>query len=188
MKILKINPELAAKYEVNWWKAHHYGDKISLIVNLVRHNQVLYEINIMKAISLVLILVPAAKAHNQKDEQTALIHMTKYYEHVKKYLKSEMVAESVAKAEVQSWWVHDDLDKSPNKNELTKSFQKLYSGLLGLSEDKVIKLSKLKTVANTNHDMAESTNDKVLEIEYWRNTESSLKEFYKELNLLMKTT
>ena len=186
MKKLEINPQKLARYETSWWKAHHYGNKKSLIINLLKHNQTLYGINLIDALILVKTLVPAAKAHNQKDKANSLNHMTNYYEKVKQCLDSELIPEKVAKAEVESWWVHDELEKNPNKDELIKSFQKLYSNLLNLSESKVLRLSELKTIANTNHDLAESTKDKDQESNYWKKTEDALVRFYEELNLLMK--
>jgi hypothetical protein len=186
MKKLEIDSQKAAKFEVNWWKAHHYGDKKDLIINLLRHNQTLYGINIISALILVKMLVPAAKAHNYKDKVNALNHMTKYYESVKHHLDSEMIPEKVAKAEVESWWVHDDLGKNAQESDLLKAFQKLYSNLLSMDETKVLKLSELKVNANINHDLAESTKDKDMENEYWEKTEDSLVEFYKELNILIR--
>lgn len=186
MKKLEINPQKVAKLEVNWWKAHHYGDKKSLVVNLLKHNQTLYGINIFQALILVRTLVPAAKAHNQRDKVSALKHMTEYYERFKHYLGSEMIPAKVAEAEVESWWVHDNSEKSSDKSALVKSFQRLYSNLLVLDENHVKKLAEMKTIAYTNHDKAESTKDKTVEAQYWEITEDSLVEFYDELNLVMK--
>lgn len=186
MKKLEIDTQKAAKFEVNWWKAHHYGDKKSLIINLLKHNQTLYGINMFQALMLVKTLVPAAKAHNYKDKDAALKHMTAYYKRVKHSLDSEMIPAKVAEAEVESWWIHDDSENNSDKEALVKSFQRLYSYLLVLDENQVKKLAELKTIANTNHDKAESTKNKEEEMQYWKMTENSLIEFYKELNLLMK--
>lgn len=102
MKKIEINPIKAAKYEVSWWKAHHYGDKRALLINLLKHNQLLYGINIIQSFILVKILFPAAQAHNRKDKTNSLKHIVCYYHKVKQYLESDMVPEKVAEAEVES--------------------------------------------------------------------------------------
>ena len=73
-----------AHYEVEWWKAHHRGERSQLIVNMIRLYELQFEISYSQASSAVGFRVEAAREHDIAEEFEDNGHQSKADMHWKK--------------------------------------------------------------------------------------------------------
>ncbi|MCK4634839.1 MAG: hypothetical protein KAT37_03115 [Candidatus Aenigmarchaeota archaeon] len=94
-----------ARYEVEWWKAHHRKDKKALLENMAKLYQLLYKLCYEDAVECVKYRIEAGKEHDiaekfedEGNQNEADIHWNKAEELVKKHFKTLM-----SNLKKQSW-------------------------------------------------------------------------------------
>jgi hypothetical protein len=176
-----FDPVKLGELEVGWWQAHHRGDTISVLRLLTSVASEQYGFSFLDK-KAVIHVVKAAKFHNQKNWDGAIMEMAKFYKVVKKKTGLDFDPENVAKSEVEGWKLHDELKEQEDKSPLTRAFMDLYSVIYGIDRELLKSAAEQRMLATVEHDRAEQEGIVPESAEkHWGNAKEHLITFYTQL-------
>ncbi len=178
----KFDPKKVGSFELKWWRAHNENDKEKMLKFLKLQYQNLFNLDSRTSELVLKYLLSAIESHNGQDFQTAQKEMTKFYEVITDKTGLNFDTKLAATYEVDWWELHDRLEHSADKSEITNLFQLLYSTMFSLDPKNLKCAAEYRTLATYEHDLAgDPLTDKSKVEFHWKRCAIFLERFYEEL-------
>jgi undecaprenyl diphosphate synthase len=176
-KHFKFSPELAAKFEINWWRLRNIPEGMKLREYAILHLKEQFGLSASLAREAAKLFVEAILEERKSKFDKAKGKMKLFYKLVKSELKLAFEPEMVASLEVR-------LDKElGDKSEVKEAFQaeetarELYAEVYRISIFQAAKLAHLRILASIERNLAE----KGMGDYHWAKAEDYLQKFYSAL-------
>lgn len=177
MEHFVFKPEVAAKFELNWWRLRKIPDDQSFVDYSIQHLREQFGLSAELAKDATKYLVEAIIEERKSKFDKAKVKMKQFYKLIKDELKLAFEPEIVASLEVK-------LNKELNeKSDIKESFdaeetaRKLYAEVYRISLFQSAKLAHLRVLATIERNLAE----RGMGEHHWQHAEGYLEKFYSAL-------
>lgn len=175
VKQFKFTPELAAKFEVAWWRLSKIPEGTKFSEYTVMHLKEQYGLSKNHASMAAKYMIEAITERKRSKWGKAKKHLVGFYEIIKEEVKLAFEPSIVANLEVK-FWKDIESDSIP-RGEVEESARQLYAEVYRISAFQAANLAHLRVMAAYERKMAEAGFGDY----HWDNAEDYLEKFYSAL-------
>jgi hypothetical protein len=177
VKHFVFKPEIAAKFELNWWRLRKIPEGMKLREYTINHLREQFGLSKELAGDATKYLIEALIEEKKSKFDKAKLKMKKFYELIRDEFKLAFEPEIVASLEVK---MNKELD---GKSDIKESFnaeetaRELYAEVYRISLFQAAKLAHLRVLATIERNLAENGMGE----KHWAHAEAYLQKFYSAL-------
>jgi len=173
----RFKPELAAKFELNWWRLRKIPQDQSFLDYSIQHVKEFYGLSKDFAKKAGILMAQAVLKGEEEKWEQAKTNLKKFYKLIKDEVKLAFEPSLAASLEVKLW--QDLSDKSDVKDALDveEIAREYYAEVYRISLFQAAKAAHLRVLATIERNLA----DKGLGEHHWAKAEDYLQKFYSAL-------
>lgn len=164
---LKFKPELAAKFEINWWRLSNIPKGMKFREYAVKHVKEVFGLSTKLANQAASLMIEAALVGEQSKWQKAGSKLKKFYKLIKDEVKLAFEPSIVASLEIKAW------QKSYDEESTTDLLAETYR----ISEFQAKKAAHLRSLAASERRLAQSGDGE----KHWALAQEYLEKYYRAL-------
>jgi hypothetical protein len=157
-KMIRLNPERMARYEVGGWRAyyeHNWFKMLRLIVALAQEEfHIPFPMSLMAAYYTTRASVAWVPVDH--DLQRVLSFLTSFYRIARRYSGLNFDVERVAALELQYFDVHRRCSGLEDKSEFIQTMVELHSAIFGITPEQARESAELRVLAGNTVDLITS--------------------------------
>jgi undecaprenyl diphosphate synthase len=177
IKHFKFEPEVAAKFELNWWRLRKIPEGTRFRDYAIQHIKEQYGLSKELAIDAAYYMTNAV-VHGQKSNwEKARSPLKKFYKMIKDELKLAFEPALAASLEVKLWQELSEKNSVQEAAEVEDTAKMLYAEVYRISLFQAAKLAHLRVLAAVERNMAE----RGMGEQHWDRAEDYLEKFYSAL-------
>lgn len=171
---LKFKPEIAARFEVAWWRLSNIPEGIKFSEYAIKHLKEQFGLSTKLASDAALLMAQAFIQGKQSKWHQAGIRLNKFYKLIKDEVKLAFEPSIVASLEVKLWQKRGVKDTTGEAEELTRD---LVAETYRISDFQAAKAAHLRVLATRERDLAQENGNE----HHWKNAQDYLEKYYKAL-------
>jgi undecaprenyl diphosphate synthase len=164
---LKFKPELAAKFEINWWRLKNIPEGMKFREYAMKHVKEVFGLSTKLATQAANLMVEAALEGEQSKWQKAGIKLRKFYKLIRDEVKLAFEPSIVASLEVKAW--QKSFDEEVTTDLLAETYR--------ISGFQAKKAAHLRSLAANERRLAQNGEGE----QHWALAQEYLEKYYKAL-------
>ncbi|HEX6977523.1 MAG TPA: polyprenyl diphosphate synthase [Patescibacteria group bacterium] len=171
---LKFKPEIAAKFELAWWRLSKIPQGTKFSQYAINHVKEQYGLTKHLAKDAAKLMVTAFLEGKESKWHQAGVKLHKFYKLIKDELKLAFEPSIVASMEVKMWQKMDSRGSEGDVEDLARD---LVAETYRISDFQAAKAAHLRVLATKERDLAQIDNNE----DHWRNAQDYLERYYRAL-------
>jgi undecaprenyl diphosphate synthase len=173
----KFKPELAAKFELNWWRLRKIPENQSFLDYSIQHLKEQYGLSKELAKEAGYLMAKAVLKGEQEKWEQAKLPLKKFYRLIKEELKLAFEPSLATSLEVKLWQDLSDRKDMQQAHDVEETARQYYAEVYRISLFQAAKLAHLRVLANVERNLAE----RGMGEHHWDRAEYYLQKFYSAL-------
>lgn len=173
----KFNPEVVARFELNWWRLQNIPQGTKLRDYSISHIKEQFGLSKELAIEAAKYMIEAVYEGKKKKWNKSLFYMKKFYELIHEEIKLAFEPSLAASLQIKFWRSMGDKKNYEETFGAEEAAKHLYSEVYRISAFQATKIAHLFVLANVERNLAESGYGE----KHWVKAEDYLEKFYKAL-------
>ena len=174
---LKFKPELAAKFELNWWRLRKIPEGTRFRDYAIQHLKEQFGLSKDLAIEAAFLMTQAIIEGEQEKWEKAKTPLKKFYQLIKDELKLAFEPSFATSLEVKLWQDLSGKEDVKEAADVEETARQYYAEVYRISLFQAAKLAHLRVLANVERNLAE----RGLGEYHWVRAEDYLQKFYSAL-------
>ncbi len=174
---LKFKPELAAKFELGWWRLRNIPEGTRFRDFAIQHLKEQFGLSKALAVKAGVLMTQAIIEGNNRKWEKAKVPLGKFYKLIKDELKLAFEPSLAASLEVELWHDLNDKESIQQAAEVEETAKQYYAEVYRISLLQAAKAAHLRVLASLERNMAERGYGE----EHWVKAEDYLEKFYSAL-------
>lgn len=171
---LKFKPEIAARFEVAWWRLSNIPEGTKFSQYAIKHLKEQFGLSTKLASEAALFMIQAFVQGKESKWHQAAIKLHKFYKLIKDEVKLAFEPSIVASMEIKLWQKMGAKDATGETEELTRD---LVAETYRISDFQATKAAHLRILATRERDLAQENGNE----DHWKNAQDYLEKYYRAL-------